>query len=197
MNLPDLASDPRVADLVRRALEEDLGAGDCTSEALIGENEKASAVILARRACTVAGLSLAQLVFSERDAQLDCRSETRDGDEVKPGQVVLTLNGRARSILAAERVALNFLQRLSGIATLTRRFVQKAAPFGVQILDTRKTTPTLRALEKYAVLCGGGLHHRVGLFDRVLISHPTHALDTMCLSVHTLGAIPPTQIYAS
>ncbi|MBU1694471.1 MAG: carboxylating nicotinate-nucleotide diphosphorylase [Verrucomicrobia bacterium] len=168
-NLPDLASDPQVRDLVRRALEEDIGPGDCTSEALIGENEQASAVILARRACIVAGLPVAQLVFKTRDAQVDCRSEVRDGDEVKAGQSVLTLNGRARSILAAERVALNFLQRLSGIATLTRQFVQKAAPFGVQIMDTRKTTPTLRALEKYAVLCGGGANHRAGLFDRILI----------------------------
>jgi nicotinate-nucleotide pyrophosphorylase (carboxylating) len=168
-NLPDLASDPRVADLVRRALEEDIGAGDCTSEALIGENEKASAVILARGACVVSGLHVAELVFKTVDTQVSFRSDVQDGGNVKLGQVVLTLNGRARSILAAERVALNFLQRLSGIATLTRQFVQKVTPFGVQILDTRKTTPTRRVLEKYAVLCGGGANHRAGLFDRVLI----------------------------
>lgn len=169
MNLPDLASDPRLADLVRRALEEDIGAGDCTSEALIGAGELASADILARGSCVAAGLPVACRVFREVDAQLECRLRAREGDPIEAGLSVLTVKGLARSILAAERVALNFLQRLSGIATLTRRFVRKAAPFGVQVLDTRKTTPTLRFLEKYAVLCGGGVNHRTGLYDRVLI----------------------------
>ena len=167
--LPDLSSDPRLADLVRRALEEDLGAGDCTSEALIGAAETAEAVILARGSYVVAGLPVAEEVFRQVDAGLECRMRTRDGDPVERGQGVLVLQGRARSILAGERVALNFLQRLSGIATLTRQFARKAAPYGVQILDTRKTTPTLRFLEKYAVLCGGGANHRIGLYDRVLI----------------------------
>ncbi|HOW97495.1 MAG TPA: carboxylating nicotinate-nucleotide diphosphorylase [Kiritimatiellia bacterium] len=167
--LPDLACDPRLAELVRRALEEDLGAGDCTSEALIGAEESAGAAILSRGSCVVAGLPVAAEVFRQVDAGLDCRVKARDGDPVERDQEVLVLWGRARSILAAERVALNFLQRLSGIATLTRQFARKAAPYGVQILDTRKTTPTLRFLEKYAVLCGGGANHRIGLYDRVLI----------------------------
>ncbi|MBP7829937.1 MAG: carboxylating nicotinate-nucleotide diphosphorylase [Kiritimatiellae bacterium] len=164
-----MASDPRLADLVRRALEEDLGPGDCTSEALVGAEEPAEAAILSRGSYVVAGLPAAVEVFRQVDAGLECRPKARDGDPVERDQEALVLRGRARSILAGERVALNFLQRLSGIATLTRQFARKAAPYGVQVLDTRKTTPTLRFLEKYAVRCGGGVNHRVGLYDRVLI----------------------------
>lgn len=169
MKLPDLAVRGEVQELIRRALEEDLGPGDCTSEALIGEKDVARAVMLAKGSCVLSGLSIAERVFTLQDASLETRRSAEDGDLVEAGHRVLELQGRARSILAAERVALNFLQQMSGIATLTRRFVDKAAPYGVEVLDTRKTTPTLRILEKYAVRCGGGANHRMGLYDRILI----------------------------
>jgi nicotinate-nucleotide pyrophosphorylase (carboxylating) len=167
--MSDIADDCTVRALIRRALEEDIGAGDVTSIALVPESETAEALIVSRVAATVSGTTVAARVFQDVDAALRCAIVAADGQVVRPDDTVMRLAGSARSILAAERVALNFLQRLTGIATLTARFVAKAAPHGAAILDTRKTTPGLRVLEKYAVLCGGGANHRMGLYDRILI----------------------------
>ncbi len=160
----------READaLIRAALREDLGAGDLTSRALVPADAIAQAVIAARRPCVLAGLPVAVEVFRRLDPRLRCESGRRDGDELNAGDIALRLSGLARALLAGERTALNFLQRLSGVATLTRQFVRRVEGTGVAILDTRKTTPGWRRLEKYAVRCGGGRNHRMGLHDMVLI----------------------------
>ena len=165
----ELADRPEVKDLVRRALEEDIGAGDVTTDPLIPTTASVEAVILARNPCVASGLTVAETVFRQVDDGIDCAFSMQDGDRVDPGGTLMTLRGPARGILTAERTALNFLQRLTGIATLTAAFVDRVKAHGVAILDTRKTTPTLRVLEKYAVTCGGGENHRSGLYDRVLI----------------------------
>ncbi len=161
--------DPEVyADLVRRALAEDVGGGDRTTLAVVPEGVSATAAIVTNRACVVAGLDVAAAVFAslEHGSRLERRVD--DGASCQSGDLIATVRASARTILTGERTALNFLQRMSGIATLTRRFVE-AAGGRITILDTRKTTPGLRALEKYAVRCGGGTNHRHGLFDAVLI----------------------------
>ena len=169
MKLPNITTDKRIRELIGRALEEDIGPGDVTSETLVGSKDLARAVIVSRGKYVVAGGAIAKLVFSVRDPKISVHVLVKDGARVSAGDPILRIHGGTRSILAAERVALNFLQRMTGIATLTSRFVQKAKPYGVQVLDTRKTTPLLRILEKYAVLCGGGSNHRMGLYDRFLI----------------------------
>lgn len=176
MRTPDIAGTSEVKELVARAIAEDIGAGDVTSDALISENETGRAAILARGAYVVAGGGVAALVFQSVDRELRVARQVEDGKVTAAGQTIMAIEGRVRSILAAERVALNFMQRMTGIATLTRRFVELARPHGVDVLDTRKTTPTLRALEKYAVLCGGGVNHRAGLFDRVLMKDNHRAI---------------------
>ena len=158
-----------VQELVRSSLKEDIGVGDVTSQSMIGPNEMSQAVIVSRRQYVLAGGTIAKLVFAVVDPELSVHLLVKDGSRITTGEPVVHLQGRARSILAAERVALNFMQRMTGIATLTSQFVQKARPYGVQVLDTRKTTPLWRVLEKYAVVCGGGVNHRMGLYDRVLI----------------------------
>ena len=169
MRLPDIARSPAVRRLVRAALREDVGRGDVTSLALVPESARARAAVLARERGVVAGAGVAVAVFRAADPAVRCRILVPDGRTASPGEAVLRVAGPARGILAAERTALNFLQRMSGVATLTRRFVDRVGGRGVAILDTRKTTPGLRALEKYAVRCGGGQNHRMGLYDRVLI----------------------------
>lgn len=155
---------------IRVALDEDLGlAGDITTNATVAANATANAVIAARKPGVVAGLALAEAAFRAIAPETDFTIEIRDGETVKPGAVIARISGNARALLTAERVALNFLGRLSGIATLTRQYVDKVAGTHAKIVDTRKTTPGLRAFEKYAVRCGGGFNHRVGLFDAVLI----------------------------
>lgn len=160
---------PAVQDLIRRALEEDIGTGDVTTLAVVSERLAGSAQILSRGHYVVAGLEVAAEVFRHISPDLHCRAEAAEGDRVVPDQNLLTIEGPIRGILTGERTALNFVQRLTGIATRTRQFVDKVSRYGVKILDTRKTTPTLRLLEKYAVLCGGGTNHRMGLYDMVLI----------------------------
>jgi nicotinate-nucleotide pyrophosphorylase (carboxylating) len=155
-------------DLVRRALEEDVGAGDRTTEATIPAGSRARGLLVARGACVLAGLDVAVEAFRQLDPAIVVRAAHQDGDAVADGALVAELSGSARALLGAERTALNFLQRLSGIATLTRRFVDRANG-RIVVLDTRKTTPTLRALEKYAVAVGGAVNHRMGLFDALLI----------------------------
>jgi nicotinate-nucleotide pyrophosphorylase (carboxylating) len=155
--------------LVLTALAEDIGAGDMTTESAIPADLRATAVIIAKEPCVVAGLALVEAVYTELDLHTQVKLLARDGDLADIRQRVCEITGPARAILTGERTALNFLQRLSGIATLTREFVEDVAGTKAKILDTRKTTPTLRALEKYAVAVGGGQNHRMGLFDAVMI----------------------------
>ena len=163
------ALDPSVyRDLVRRAIAEDLGVGDITTEAIVSGDVLARGVLLAKSPCVLAGLDIAREVFDQIDAATRFEGVKADGDACAAGETCAHVSGRAAALLAGERTALNFLQHLSGIATLTRRFVDAAAG-RVTILDTRKSVPTYRALAKYAVRCGGGSNHRVGLHDGVLI----------------------------
>jgi nicotinate-nucleotide pyrophosphorylase (carboxylating) len=177
MMMSDPVLEPAVADLVKRALAEDMGErGDVTSLALVSPETRARAAILARQPVTVCGCGVAEICFRQTDADLTCGAAAPDGWRAAAGATLLTVQGSARSILKAERTALNFMQRLTGIATLTRSFVDIAQPLGVAVLDTRKTTPGLRMLEKYAVRCGGGTNHRMGLYDRFLIKDNHRAL---------------------
>ena len=155
-----------IESVVRNALAEDVGAGDITTEVSVPVELPGTAVIIAKEPCVVAGLALVEAVFRELNGKT--QSLVRDGDVVKDGQRVCEITGPARAILTGERTALNFLQQLSGIATLTRQFVEAIAGTKAKILDTRKTTPTLRLLEKYAVAAGGGTNHRMGLFDAAM-----------------------------
>ena len=158
-----------VADfLVKLALAEDIGRGDLTTRATVAKEQKAKAFMTAKEDGVIAGLDVAADVFRHVDPRIRFRTKVADGARVKKGKVIAELSGPARGIVTGERVALNFLQHLSGIATLTNRFVSRAGR-RVRVLDTRKTVPGLRALEKYAVRCGGGTNHRLGLFDAVLI----------------------------
>ncbi len=157
-------------DLVRAALQEDLGrAGDLTTDAVVPEGTRANAKIAARRGGRLAGLDVAVRAFTLLDPAIECRIEARDGSDVAGGAVLARLTGSARSILGAERTALNFLGRLCGIATATRDVAALVAGTKARITCTRKTTPGLRALEKYAVRVGGGANHRFGLDDAMLI----------------------------
>jgi len=168
-SLPSLPKDI-VDAAVRTALNEDLGlAGDITTNATVPAGAFAQAVIAARKPGVIAGIALAEAAFQAVGSDVSIKIEIDDGKTVKSGTVIARIAGEARTLLTAERVALNFLGRLSGIATLTRRYVDAVAGTRAKIVDTRKTTPGLRALEKYAVRCGGGYNHRVGLFDAVLI----------------------------
>jgi nicotinate-nucleotide pyrophosphorylase (carboxylating) len=156
-------------NLVQQALSEDIGAGDITTIALIPEDERARAVIVARQRLAVAGLPLAEMVFTALDSEINCQIEAGEGDMVEEGTILMKIEGRARTILTGERTALNFIQHLCGIATHTARFVDRVADGKTIILDTRKTIPGFRKLQKYAVLMGGGENHRFGLYDSILI----------------------------
>lgn len=151
------------------ALAEDLGSGDVTTDLLVPADARASAALVARAAGVVAGLELARAVFLELDPSLDVTLHAADGEEVDAGARLASISGPARPILSGERVALNFLGRLSGIASLTREYVRAVDGTGARIVDTRKTTPGLRELEKYAVRCGGGHNHRMGLSDGFML----------------------------
>src|SRR5688572_18172503 len=156
-------------EVVRNALKEDLGAGDATTDSAIPADAQAIAHMVAREPLVAAGLNLARMAFEERGPTLKFESAAEDGAKMKKGGVLLSIRGNARAILEAERVALNFLQHLSGIATLTHKFVEAIKGSSAKILDTRKTLPGWRKLEKYAVKCGGGHNHRFGLDDMILI----------------------------
>jgi nicotinate-nucleotide pyrophosphorylase (carboxylating) len=164
---PLSAAEIRLA--VASALAEDIGSGDVTTLAAVPETAQASAVVRAREPLVVAGLALAEAAFRELSAAAQITRAVEDGHRVGEGKPLMQVAGPARALLGAERVALNFLQRLCGIATLTAQFVDAVKGTHAQILDTRKTTPGWRRLEKYAVTCGGGRNHRFGLFDMVLI----------------------------
>lgn len=160
---------PAVMQLVDLALEEDVGRGDVTSQAVIDPASTAVAHLVARQGLVLAGLDLATTVFRRLDARIAVEPLATDGEEVQPGAGVATYRGSASALLAGERTALNFLQRLSGIATQTRQYVRAAQGSGLRITDTRKTTPGYRILEKYAVRMGGGSNHRFDLGSGVLI----------------------------
>ena len=155
--------------VVQLALAEDVGDGDITTLATVAPNTTAKAVMIAREPLVAAGLPIAEAVFVGLSVAIQVSRTAKEGEPVAAGQSLLRVSGPAQAILTGERVALNFVQRLCGVATLTRQYVDAVKGTHAQILDTRKTTPGLRRLEKYAVTCGGGHSHRAGLFDRVLI----------------------------
>ena len=175
----DVMKSPRARAAVRLALDEDLASvdqirsspwRDATSAALVDPKAIAEGEIYAKgKGCVVAGATVARAVLKAVDPKISVKILKPDGSAVKPGEPILTFRGKARSILAAERTALNFMQRMCATATLTKAFVDAVRRYGTIILDTRKTTPGLRVFEKYAVTCGGGVNHRMGMYDRVLM----------------------------
>ncbi|UCG29596.1 MAG: carboxylating nicotinate-nucleotide diphosphorylase [candidate division WOR-3 bacterium] len=154
--------------IVKRALREDIGRGDITTDAIISETDRALGVIFAKEEGVLCGVDIAQCVFEQIDETIDFQKQLSDGSHLSPGGTIAILIGKASTCLKGERTALNFLQHLSGIATATRQFVD-AAKGNVKILDTRKTTPGIRIMQKYAVRVGGGSNHRSGLYDMVMI----------------------------
>jgi nicotinate-nucleotide pyrophosphorylase (carboxylating) len=184
-----------IREAASRALGEDRGPADITTLACVKFDTQASARIFAKEACVLAGMAVAEQVFREQDAALVLTEKARDGATLSPGETVLEIGGSAAAILTAERCALNFLQQLSGVATQTRRFVEAVAGTKTRILDTRKTVPGLRALQKYAVLCGGGYNHRLGLYDRFLIKDNHLALmgtgDRLGEAIRAARALDP------
>jgi len=155
--------------IIDSALEEDLGPGDITTEALVDLSVKGEARLIAKEEIILAGIEIFSRVFSRLDPEIVVETKYRDGEAVSNGEDIGIVKGSMRGILSGERTALNFLQRLSGIATLTRKYVERTDSSKVRVIDTRKTTPGLRILEKYAVRRGGGFNHRFGLFDGILI----------------------------
>ena len=155
--------------LIEKALQEDIGTGDITTSSLDLENSKSQAFLIAKDNGTLAGLQISIDVFRKLDPNISWIAYKRDGDILKKGDEIIKFSGATNAILAGERVALNFLQRLSGIATLTHKMVKIIEPYNVKLLDTRKTTPLHRELEKYAVKVGGGYNHRFGLYDMIML----------------------------
>ena len=160
-----------VDDLIEMALREDIGDGDITTSSIIKTPLRATAHLIAEERLILAGIDIFHKVYKKLDPDIKLMKHFEDGDEISQGSIISEISGDASVILRGERVALNFLQRLSGIATLTHKFVTRVKSYPVKILDTRKTTPGWRALEKYAVKIGGGENHRLGLFDAVLIKN--------------------------
>ncbi len=176
--------------LIEMALLEDIGDGDITSEATLKQNAMVSAVIVAKATGVIAGIDVARAVFQELDPQIEFDLLMTDGQQVEPGERLILIEGTARTVMTAERTALNFLGRLSGIATATSRYVKAVESTAARILDTRKTTPGLRALEKYAVAVGGGTNHRAGLYDMVLIKeNHIRAAGSISLAVESTRAL--------
>jgi len=165
----NIGSSKLVDRIIENALDEDIGPGDITTSAIVDPELKGEARLLAKEELVLAGMEIFSRVFSILDPGIAVESQFHDGDVVRDGAWIALLKGSMRGILIGERTALNFLQHLSGIATLTRRYVEKTYPATVRVIDTRKTTPGLRVLEKYAVRVGGGSNHRFGLFDGILI----------------------------
>lgn len=184
-------------DLVRRALAEDLAGGDITTDAIVGQNDRARGTLVAKSQCAIAGLDVALEAFAQLDSTVAATFHVNDGDDCSAGLVIGEIVGSARALLSAERTALNFLQHLSGIATLAREFVRVSAG-RITILDTRKTTPTLRVLEKYAVRTGGATNHRLSLNDGVLIKDNHISLGggiaNAVKQVRAFGATPAVEV---
>lgn len=160
---------PGVREFLRRALEEDIGPGDITTALLVPPDHRSRAHFLAKSDCILAGIPFVEEVFSLLDPSLRLRSFFSEGESITKGHIIAEVSGKTSGILAGERVSLNLLQRISGIATLTRRYTEQIQGYNARIVDTRKTTPCLRFMEKYAVRTGGGSNHRFGLFDGILI----------------------------
>ena len=158
-----------IQHLIEIALKEDIGSGDITTDNLIDPQLKGKGLIIAKESLVVAGLNVAKQVFQYLDSEVIFKSEYDDGDFVKKGDMLVNVEGRLRALLSGERTALNFLQHLSGISTLVRSYVNEISDKNIRLVDTRKTTPGLRGLEKYAVRVGGAYNHRIGLYDGVLI----------------------------
>ena len=167
--MPEALAKDDYLPLIKSALSEDIGSGDVTTNALIPQESFASGVMIAKEPLVVAGIDLAIASFKELDDSVDFSVEVLDGQDGDFFQPLLRIHGPARALLTAERTALNFLQRLSGIATLTAKYVKQVEGTGAKILDTRKTIPGWRILEKYAVVCGGGMNHRIGLYDQAMV----------------------------
>lgn len=162
-------SNEQLLEIVDRALKEDVGDGDVTTNSIVPEDAQGGGILLAKAEGVVSGLDVATVVFYRLDPETELQYHVTEGTVVKPGDEIIKLAGKMRALLSGERTALNFLMRLSGIATATARFSEKVAGTGCRILDTRKTTPGLRVLEKRAVVAGGGTNHRAGLHDMILI----------------------------
>lgn len=167
--MENLLNNALVKQLIDIAFAEDIGEGDHTSLATINANEAGKSIIVAKDNGIIAGLALVEYIFKKVDPTLVVKLLKNDGDEIAYGDVVLEVSGSSRSMLTAERTVLNFVQRLSGVASLTAKYVAELKGLHTQILDTRKTTPGMRLLEKYAVKIGGGANHRIGLYDMILI----------------------------
>jgi len=158
-----------IKSVIDYALKEDIGNGDITTNSLIPINLQTKATMIAKSTGVIAGLAIAEYVFRSLSADITWKAFVNDGDKVSKGDIILEISGSYRALLTGERVALNFLQRMSGIATMTANYVYALNGYKTKILDTRKTVPGLRLLDKYAVLMGGGTNHRIGLYDMVLI----------------------------
>jgi len=165
----ELEIDSVINKLIETALQEDIGSGDATTEATVPNSSMSNAFLNAREDLVLCGLNIAQAVFKILDSSICIEPLHYDGEKIRAGETIATIKGRTKPILTGERVALNFLQRLSGVATYTSIYVEKIKGTNAKILDTRKTTPGLRKLEKYAVRCGGGHNHRIGLYDQILV----------------------------
>lgn len=163
-----MLSNKYISFLVKKALEEDNIRNDITTDSIVTD-EKCRAYLIAKAQGVVAGLNISKLVFQTVDKNIKFVFKVKDGDKVKKNKILAQISGNANSILKAERTALNFIQQLSGVATLTFQFVQKVKPYKTVILDTRKTVPMMRVLQKYAVRCGGGYNHRINLGEKILI----------------------------
>lgn len=164
-----IANQQVVQQLIDRALYEDVKTGDATTNAIVDENARANAAWVAKEEGIVAGLGVAKAVFHKLDPDLEWEQDLEDGQKVQPGTEIVTMRGSCRAILTGERIALNLAQRMSGIATMTNKYVKAVGDLPTKILDTRKTVPGLRLLDKYAVKTGGGTNHRLGLFDLAMI----------------------------
>lgn len=158
-----------IKDIIKRALEEDIGGKDVTTSTIIPNAKFVRAILLAKESCVICGLGIAREVFKVQDKRIKFKALICDGQKIKKGKVIVNISGSAQSILTAERVALNFLSLLSGVATRTKEYADKVKPYKVKILDTRKTVPLLRELQKYAIRAGGGYNHRMKLDEMILI----------------------------
>jgi nicotinate-nucleotide pyrophosphorylase (carboxylating) len=174
--LPHYLNVDTIRAMCQQAITEDVGSGDATSIAIVPPDQTTSAFFITRKPCVIAGLPMLEVLFRELSADVEFTPYVHDGEQVEPGQRIASITGNARAILTGERTALNLLQRLSGVATITRKYVEALGETNTKLLDTRKTTPGLRLLEKYAVLMGGGQNHRIGLYDRVMIKDNHRAL---------------------
>lgn len=158
-----------LGNLVKQALNEDVGNGDITTIATIPKEQQSTATFIVKESCIIAGVELATLICKEIDSNLICKWFNQDGDQIKNQKEIGIIQGSTWSILKAERLLLNCMQRMSGVATKTANLVEMISPYGTKLLDTRKTTPNNRILEKWAVRIGGGINHRMGLYDQILI----------------------------